>query len=60
MQFQFISYIVSCSYVGKDNEIIREEHNFGENKIAADKYKEMVLKNKKALYVTVTMTEMWH
>ena len=60
MQFQFMSYIVSYSYVGRDNEIIREERNFGENKIAADKYKEMILKNKKALYVTVTMTEMWN
>ena len=60
MKFQFISYIVSCSYTGKDGEIIREERNFGENKAAADKYKEKILKNPKILYAIITTTEMWH
>ena len=57
MKFQVMTYSVSYAYTGKNGEIIREEHNFGENKIAADRYKEKVLKDTKALYITVTITE---
>lgn len=60
MKFQFMAYSVSYAYTGKDGEVIHEEHNFGENKVAADKYKEKVLKDEKALYVTITITETWH
>lgn len=60
MKFQFMTYNVAYAYAGKNGEVVCEQHCFGEDKIAADKYKEKVLKDKKALYVTVTTTETWN